>query len=205
MYGKILSLAHQTSNFSFVWVSLRENLALKHPHSLISALTCTDSESFFQRGSKFDICFSWWGEEGSKYHSKRTMIRPPAKHHLNDVSLACRWWPNIECWLGSYVFFQGIRTNIAKKPYMYVIFQGGVPSPPPLWIRTCLIIRYIKSIVVKACSIQIFSIKNKLRSWACWFEYLFFSRTPNTFLVTRTVWCFCNIAFDKKVGEKDKM
>ena len=30
-------------------------------------------------------------------------------------------------------FFQGIRTSIAKKPYIYVIFQGGGADP----LRTC--------------------------------------------------------------------
>ena len=35
-----------------------------------------------------------------------------------------------ECWLGShFVIVQGIRTSIAKKPYMFVIFQrGGGPD-----------------------------------------------------------------------------
>ena len=28
-------------------------------------------------------------------------------HHLNGVSLACRSWPNIECWLGSFCDFSG--------------------------------------------------------------------------------------------------
>ena len=40
--------------------------------------------------------------------------------------------PNIECWLGSFVIFQGIRTTIAKKP----MFSGGggvLNSSPPLW------------------------------------------------------------------------
>ena len=32
-------------------------------------------------------------------------------------------WPNIECWLGSFVFFQWIQTSIAKKPYVFLIFQ----------------------------------------------------------------------------------
>ena len=64
--------------------------------------------------------------------------------YLNGVSLACRWWPNIECWLGSFIVFQGIRTSIAKKSYIFVIFQRGsvLPAPPPpphthLWIRAC--------------------------------------------------------------------
>ena len=32
---------------------------------------------------------------------------------------------NIECWLGSFVIFQGIRTSIGRKHYIFVIFQGG--------------------------------------------------------------------------------
>ena len=66
----------------------------------------------------------------SKYHYKRTIIGPQAKCHFNGVSLACRWWPNIECWLGSFVIVQGIRTNIAKKPFIFCDFQGvGVLTP----------------------------------------------------------------------------
>ena len=37
--------------------------------------------------------------------------------------------------------FQGIRTSIPKKPYIFVIFQGGgggVRTPvPPLWMSAC--------------------------------------------------------------------
>ena len=35
--------------------------------------------------------------------------------------------------------FSGVRTNIAKKPYTFVIFQGGRGSGPhpPSWIRAC--------------------------------------------------------------------
>ena len=32
------------------------------------------------------------------------------------------------CWLGSFVILQGLRTSIAKKPYIFVIFRGGVCS-----------------------------------------------------------------------------
>ena len=74
-------------------------------------------------------------------HSKRAIIGPPAKRHLNGVSLACRRWPNIECWLGSLVIFQGIRTSITKKSYIFVIFRGGGgpdPLSPPLRICTWL-------------------------------------------------------------------
>ena len=40
---------------------------------------------------------------------------------VNGVSLAGRRWPNIECWLGSFVIFQRIWIRIVKKPYSYVI------------------------------------------------------------------------------------
>ena len=69
------------------------------------------------------------------YHYKQAIIDPPAKRHLNGVLLAARWWPNIECWLSSFVDLHGIRTSIAKKPYIFVIFQGGggpYPLSPPL-------------------------------------------------------------------------
>ena len=34
--------------------------------------------------------------------------------------------------------FQGIRTSIAKRLYIFVIFQGGGGLDPcPLWIRAC--------------------------------------------------------------------
>ena len=43
--------------------------------------------------------------------------------------------PNIECWFGSFVVLQGIRTSIAKKPFIFCDFQseggGGVQTPFP--------------------------------------------------------------------------
>ena len=56
---------------------------------------------------------------------------PPAKRHLNGVSLAGQLWPNIECWFGSFVIFQGILTSIVKKPYIFVIFSEGVKTSCP--------------------------------------------------------------------------
>ena len=44
----------------------------------------------------------------------------------------CQRVSNIECWLGSFVIFQGIRTSIAKKPYIFVIFRGFGPPVFPL-------------------------------------------------------------------------
>ena len=78
----------------------------------------------------FFHCFSWWGERGSKYHYKCAIIGPPAKLHLNGVSLAGLWRPNIERWLGSFVILQGIQPSIAKKPLILWFFVG-VPDPLP--------------------------------------------------------------------------
>ena len=103
------------------------------------------AESFVRGGPNLidfflKFSFSWWGNIGSKYHYKWAIFCPPAKRHLNGVLLAGRWWPNIECWLGSFVVFQGIRTSIAKKPYIFVIFQGAGgldhlshPLGPPMY------------------------------------------------------------------------
>ena len=106
------------------------------------------SRKFCQRGSNFDtfffFFFFFWGGgeirgvEGSRYHYKRAFIGPPAKRHFNGVSLAGRYRPDIECWLFSFVIFQGIRTSIAKEPYICMIVQAsGPPAPSPLWIRAC--------------------------------------------------------------------
>ena len=54
------------------------------------------------------------------------------KKHLNGVLLAGRCLHIIECWLGSLVIFQVIRTSIAKKPFILLfIGGGGVPTPCP--------------------------------------------------------------------------
>ena len=53
-------------------------------------------QKILSKGSNFDnvfffsFYFSWWREGVSKYHYKRAIIGPPAKRHLNGVSLACR-------------------------------------------------------------------------------------------------------------------
>ena len=72
------------------------------------------------------ICLVYEGREDPNANIRGAIIGLPAQRHLNGVSLACRWWPNIKFWLGSFVIFQEIRTSIAKKPYNFVIFQGGV-------------------------------------------------------------------------------
>ena len=38
-------------------------------------------------GSNFDVFYEGWEDQNSKYHHKRAIIGPPAKRHLNGVSL----------------------------------------------------------------------------------------------------------------------
>ena len=81
------------------------------------------------------------------YEGKGIQIALKAGHHrpasetpLNGVSLAVRWWYNIECWFGSFGILQVVRTINAQKPYTCICcdFSGGSgPPPPPIWIRTC--------------------------------------------------------------------
>ena len=103
---------------------------------------CADSESFVRGGSNFDngffcccCCFQLMRggrEGGSKYHFKRAAIGPPAKRHWNGISLACRWWPNIQCCLGSFVIFRGSGPLLQRNLYFCYISRGvsGPPVPP---------------------------------------------------------------------------
>ena len=65
------------------------------------------SRKFCQRRPNFDNAFL--GYEGSIKipllvgHHRHEHITP---FKLRFASLACRWWPNIELWLGSFVIFQ---------------------------------------------------------------------------------------------------
>ena len=107
-------------------------------------MSMRESRNFCQRRSKIDnvfffclfVFFLFSGVGGSKYHNKRATIGPPAKRHLNDVPLACRWWPNIQssASLVALWFFRGSGPVLLKHP-LFVIFQGGggvrTQCPPP--------------------------------------------------------------------------
>ena len=96
-----------------------------------SSIIMRGSRKFCQRGSNFEnAIFSWWGEGGPKYHYKRAVTGPLAKRHLNGVSLACRWWPKIECWLCSFVILRGSGPILLRNP-KFLWFSGvGGPDPP---------------------------------------------------------------------------
>ena len=86
---------------------------------------------FCQRGSNSDLFLLDERRNDPNTTISGTIIGLPAKRHLNGVSLACRRWLNIECWLRVFMIVHGIRISIAKKPYIFVSFQDGVRTPCP--------------------------------------------------------------------------
>ena len=52
---------------------------------------------------------------------------PSSARQQNAIEMTQR-----ECWLGSFVIFQLIRTSIAMIPSIFIIFLGGEGSPDPL-------------------------------------------------------------------------
>ena len=102
------------------------------------SLSCADPESFVRGGPNlitFYLFFCFFLVDEGIGDPDFTINGPSStrqRNAINGVSLAGRQRPNIECWLGSFVIFQGIRTSIAKKTYIFVIFRGtGPPAPPP--------------------------------------------------------------------------
>ena len=49
----------------------------------------------------------------------------------SGVSLACRYWPTIEFWLGSFVIFRGSGSILLGNP-IFPDFSGGWGSVPPV-------------------------------------------------------------------------
>ena len=111
------------------------------------------SRKFCQRGSKSDKGFFLVdeGRENPNTTKSGPSLDPPAKQHLNGVSLAALCWPNIGCWLGSFVIFHMIRTSFSKKPYICVKLQGGPDPLSFLWIHAWLLtlrFRYMYCILI---------------------------------------------------------
>ena len=95
------------------------------------------SRKFCQRRSNHDnffLVYEGWVDPNS------TISSPSSAHQQNDITMAlwngvlltCWWWPNIECWLGSFVIIRGSGPELLRNPICFVIFQGGPLYPPPL-------------------------------------------------------------------------
>ena len=109
------------------------------------SVACADQDSFVRGGptlTGFFCCFFFvcvfffvderWEDPSTLYHYKRAIIGPPAKHHLMAFGWRADDDPTLNAGLVAAIF-QGIWTCIARKPYIFVIFQG-CPDPlsPPL-------------------------------------------------------------------------
>ena len=104
----------------------------------------TQPESFVRGGgSNFDNVF-FLVDDGRKDPNTTISgpsLAPPAKHHLNGVSLIdnpalvtyIRSLPNMECWLGSFVILRGTGLICLETLFMVIFQGGGVRTPPPLW------------------------------------------------------------------------
>ena len=98
---------------------------------------CMDPESFDRGGPTLTVFFFFTVDERNQILQKAGLHWLASEMPLNGFSLAGHRWPNIECWLGSLVIFQGIQTSIARKPYIFVVFQGGSGPPVPPLERIC--------------------------------------------------------------------
>ena len=97
------------------------------------------TRKFCQRGPTLIVFFCLFFRGATlKRPPKRAIIGLPAKRHWNSVSLACRSWPTIECWLGSFVIFRGSGPVLLGNPINLWFFRGGGGQDPmsPLWILT---------------------------------------------------------------------
>ena len=83
---------------------------------------------FCQRGSNSDNVFFYLNNIKNSAHQCQIALK--AGHHRPTSETPFKW-PIIECWLGSFVIFQGILTSIAKKHYIFCDFSGRVQTPCP--------------------------------------------------------------------------
>ena len=95
-------------------------------------VSCTGPKRFASGGTASTTFFTQVDKKREDsnylYHYKRAIIDLPVKHHLIGVPLACQCWPNIECWLDSFVVLQGIQTSI----YVFLVLQGCRTHCPPI-------------------------------------------------------------------------
>ena len=83
------------------------------------------SRFFFQRGSNF---LKFFLVDKGREDPNITIGEPSSPRQRNAISMAFRWRADGGLTV-IFVVLQGIRTNIAKEPYIFVIFQGGGGGP----------------------------------------------------------------------------
>ena len=71
------------------------------------------------------VFFFFFKEERIQISLKAGHHRPASETPLNGVSLACRWWPNVECWLGSFENSWGSGPVLLRNSIFLWFFGGG--------------------------------------------------------------------------------
>ena len=122
-YALLSGGLHMSHAFFMLYAKTDQTeLVLRQIHARIQKVLSEGSN--LDNVSNFVLVFffcCWWGKGESKYQYKQAII---------GVSLACRWWPSIECWLGSCGIFQWILSIIFKKPYISFRVRTPCPQPP---------------------------------------------------------------------------
>ena len=98
---------------------------------LLSLEPCGDPESIVRGGPTLTFFFVDAGREDQN----TTKSGPSSSCQGNAIEMAFHWHaddgPTLNADLvDSFVILCGIRTRIAKKPYIFVIFQGGGDLDP---------------------------------------------------------------------------
>ena len=83
----------------------------------------------------FFLFFVFCVSDDERGDQNNTKSGPISTHKRNAITVAFRWRAYDGPTLNAGLVLQGIRTSIAKKPYIFVIFQcvgrGPDPCPPP--------------------------------------------------------------------------
>ena len=66
------------------------------------------------------------------------------------------------------MIFQGIRTSIAKKPYVFVIFKGGPDPMPPPPLDPHLLSLYVRVFVLGSCFVMWFLMSSLAQQSSSW-------------------------------------
>ena len=115
----------------FRWGPMRGSRKFCQRGSNSATLTTFFFFSFFKRREDPNITKIGPSSAPQRNAVYRAIVGPPAKRHLNGVWLGCRWWPNVECWLGSFENFRGSGPVLLR--YSLFLWFSGPPDPCPAW------------------------------------------------------------------------
>ena len=85
---------------------------------------------------------AFYGGGGGGEDQNITESGQPSARQRNAIEMSFCWRTDDDPTLKAGFVFQGIRTGIARKPYILRFFRrGGGPHslPLPLWIRACVL------------------------------------------------------------------